>query len=213
MKFTKIQVGSFLVILFHVVGFAGFLIPQLEQLFRLLVPWHLLLMLALMLITQRERGRGFFVFLFLIYVAGFIVETAGTNTGLIFGDYSYGATLGIKVFETPLMIGVNWILVIYSGGALLWQLGIKDAFKGAIAGAAMVTFLDYLIEPVAIHFDYWSWHGEPVPIQNYIGWFVFSALLFLLFYKLPFRKANIAAAVLFITQLLFFLALNIFALR
>jgi putative membrane protein len=54
----------------------------------------------------------------LIAVAGFFIEAIGVNTGLIFGNYVYKTTLGWKFLETPLIIGVNWILltcsVVYS---------------------------------------------------------------------------------------------------
>jgi putative membrane protein len=40
------------------------------------------------------------------------LEVVGVKTGLIFGEYKYGSTLGIKLFEVPLIIGFNWVFVI-----------------------------------------------------------------------------------------------------
>ena len=48
-----------------------------------------------------------------IFLAGFVVEMIGTNSGLIFGGYTYGPTLGLKVGETPVLMGLNWIMMIY----------------------------------------------------------------------------------------------------
>jgi len=106
------------------------------------------------------------------------------------------------------MIGVNWILVIYSTGMLLLYAGLKNPVLGAIVGALMVTALDYFIEPVAISYDYWSWTEATIPLQNYIAWFVFSFIMLRFFYAMKFAEKNRAALVLFIIQFVFFFALN-----
>ncbi|EOR94646.1 hypothetical protein ADIARSV_2244 [Arcticibacter svalbardensis MN12-7] len=166
-------------------------------------------MLLLMMISQPAKNRFFWLFFLQIYVAGFLIELVGTQTGLVFGSYFYGATLGIKVAGTPLMIGVNWILVIYSAGMLLSSLRIRNIYVFLVLGASMVTLLDYLIEPVAIQFDYWSWDPAVIPLQNYVVWFIFSALLLALFYKMDFKKQNSAAVTYFVVQFVFFFVLRV----
>lgn len=208
MKISRNYTYSGLVILFHLVGLTGFLSPGLSSLFIKLVPWHLLLMLMLVIVSQTERNRYFGIFLVITYIAGFLIELIGIHTGLVFGSYSYGSTLGVKIAATPVMIGVNWILVIYSAGMLHRRLAERSRILAAGTGAALVTLLDWLIEPVAVHFDYWSWHSENIPLQNYIGWFLLSFCLLFLFYRLPFRKDNPVGVVLFIAQFAFFLILR-----
>jgi putative membrane protein len=72
--------------------------------------------------------------------------------------------------------------------------------------------LDFLIEPIAIRFDYWSWSGGEIPLQNYLGWYLFSYLLFWVFRGLDFQKQNKAAIVLLFAQAGFFLVLNFWSL-
>ncbi|WP_040299728.1 carotenoid biosynthesis protein [Arcticibacter svalbardensis] len=208
MKATQ-RICAWLVVLFFTVGLGGFLYPPYINLFKALVPYHLLLMLLLMMISQPAKNRFFWLFFLQIYVAGFLIELVGTQTGLVFGSYFYGATLGIKVAGTPLMIGVNWILVIYSAGMLLSSLRIRNIYVFLVLGASMVTLLDYLIEPVAIQFDYWSWDPAVIPLQNYVVWFIFSALLLALFYKMDFKKQNSAAVTYFVVQFVFFFVLRV----
>lgn len=209
MKITSVYICAFLVVLFHVVGLWGFLNPEYTSLFKKLVPFHLLLMLVLMVLSHQDRNRYFWIFLASAYTAGFVIELLGVNTGAIFGDYTYGATLGPKFAEIPLLIGVNWILVIYSTGVFLKQFKIKNHIIRALIGAFLVTALDVLIEPVAIKFDYWSWENLEVPFQNYVGWFAFSFLMMRFFFLMKFHKTNLAAVTLFVVQFLFFLLLNI----
>jgi putative membrane protein len=202
---------SFIIVLFHIVGLYGFLSPALEDLFIKLVPFHLLLMLLLMVLTVNDRSADLIKFAIGIYLAGFFIEVIGVNTGQIFGNYTYGTALGIKLWSTPLLIGVNWLILVYCTGVFLQQFNIKRRFLFSAMGAGILLGIDFLIEPVAIRFDYWSWFGGIIPIQNYLGWYIFSFFLFLFFSGLNFRKENSAAIVLLFTQFCFFLALNLWA--
>lgn len=205
--FNKTNICSLIVILFHCVGLYGFLNTELNDLFIKLVPFHLLLMLSLMIVSGYDGTRELLLFALAVYTAGFLVEVAGVNTGLIFGSYTYGSTLGLKIWETPLMIGVNWLILVYTTGVLLHTFKINKYALAAL-GAVLLVSIDFLIEPVAIKYDYWSWQGGVIPMQNYIGWFIVAFLMFLFFNRMNFRKQNPAAIVLFVTQLVFFIVLN-----
>lgn len=211
MKLNRVQICSFLIVLFHAVGLIGFLIPGLETLFIRLVPFHLLLMLFLLILTAADHSSELKIFALIIYCLGFLIELIGVNTGLIFGEYTYGRALGIKLWETPLMIGVNWLILVYSAGVFLEQFKLKSSVLFSVFGALILTLIDFLIEPVAVRFDYWSWNGGVIPVQNYLGWYLFSFLLFMLFRKMNFRKENKAAVLLLFVQTVFFLVLNIAA--
>lgn len=174
----------------------------------MLVPFHLLLMLVLIIICTDDRSRNIYLFAFLIYTAGFLIEVIGVNTGLIFGQYTYGGALGIKLWETPLIIGVNWLILVYCTGVFLEQFKIRSRFFFSILGGLILLSLDFLIEPVAMRFDYWSWEDSLIPVQNYIAWFVFAAVLLWIFSLMEFKKENKAAIVLLFAQFAFFWILN-----
>jgi putative membrane protein len=211
MKLNKTIICSILMVLFHLVGLYGFLNSELEGLFIALVPYHLLLMLTLLFVSTGDYSLNIRIFAIIVYLAGFFIEVAGVNTGLIFGTYSYGEALGVKLFSTPLLIGANWLILVYCTGVFLEQFKLKSSFIFSLLGALILLSIDFLIEPIAIRFDYWSWAGEEIPLQNYLGWYIFSFLLFWVFRGLDFKKQNKAAIVLLVAQVGFFLALNIWA--
>jgi putative membrane protein len=205
----KTTICSIGIVLFHLVGLYGFLTPGLIPLFIKLVPFHLLLMMALLIVSCNELSLRFIFFCAGVYFAGFLVEVLGVNTGLIFGSYSYGKTLGIKLWDTPLMIGVNWLILVYSTGVFLEKIKISNQLLTCFIGAAILVLLDILIEPIAIRFDYWSWSGDLIPLQNYIGWFIVSFIMFWFFTVMDIKKKNPSAIVLLVAQVAFFLVLNI----
>src|SRR5690606_3722344 len=110
----------------------------------------------------------------------------------------------------PLIIGVNWIVLIFATGCFVRNFGIKNRLVRAAVGAFLIACLDFLIEPIAIRHDYWHWIDLDVPVQNYIAWFLFSFILLSMFYNMRFSKRNPVASVLFVCKFLFFLGLNFF---
>ncbi len=135
--------------------------------------------------------------------AGYWVEVLGVHTSFIFGSYRYGPTLGIKLWEVPVIIGLNWFMLVYATGSISNRLPLS-LFGKAATGALLMVFLDFFIEPFAISRHLWQWHNNTIPLQNYLAWFIIAFLLNVLYHRLPFTKANLFAKYLYLIQLGFF---------
>ena len=197
------RVAIIVIILFHVVGLFGLSIPVTRPVFLQIVPFHLLLMLVVIILSHHKLSSRFGIFILIVFWFGFIAEWVGVHKGWLFGNYAYGNTLGLKLFDIPLMIGVNWFLLVYAAGVTMQRSRLKSAFFRVKTGAAVLVLLDLLIEHVAIKFDYWQWVGS-IPIKNYICWFLVSAGMLYVFELFSFKKQSIAAPVLLITEFVFF---------
>jgi putative membrane protein len=203
----RIYKAIILIFLFHLIGLLGLWSQTLRPLFLQLVPWHLLLMVVIIGYAHSNVNGRFLKFAAIIFIAGFAAEWAGIHKGWLFGNYTYGETLGTKIDGVPLTIGLIWFLLIYSAGVFMQYSRIKYVLIRVIIGAALLVLLDKLIEPVAIRLDYWHWITNTIPDKNYICWFLLSAGMLLVFEAFDFRKQNIVAAVLFIIEFMFFAAL------
>ncbi|RCH55026.1 carotenoid biosynthesis protein [Mucilaginibacter hurinus] len=197
-----------IIVLFHFVGVIGFSSSVTHDIFLQLVPFHLLLMLGCIIYSHNGINGNFWVFVVIIYLLGFWVEWFGVHTGLIFGNYSYGETLGLKLFDIPLLIGVNWFLLIYATGVSMQRYMFKTVFGRVIAGALLLVILDFLIEPVAQEQDQWQWEGYKVPFSNYMGWFLASAVMLYVFEAVKFKRQSMVAPVFLLTQFIFFVVLH-----
>lgn len=193
-----------LIILFHLVGLTGVYIPQLTPVMIQIVPYHLLLMAVLLMFTHRTFNIKFLLFFVIIFGLGYAAEWVGVHKGSIFGNYSYGKTFGFKLHDIPLIVGVNWFLLVYSTGVLLQRSAIKNIFVKLFYGGLALTMLDFLIEPVAIRDDYWHWTNGDIPLTNYITWFVLSVIMLFIFEKFHFKKQGMAGPVLLVAQFVFF---------
>lgn len=197
-----------ILVIFHLVGLIGLYLPPTKPYFLHLVPFHLWLMALIVLLSHDGIKSKFFLFAGLAALTGWLVEFAGVRTGALFGDYSYGHTLGLKIAGIPILMGVNWFVLIYAAGVAMCKLKIRSMFLRILGGATLLIILDFLIEPVAMRMDYWHWNGNEVPLQNYACWFVVSALLLFVFERFKFGRQSMVAPTMLICQFIFFAALQ-----
>ncbi len=225
-RFTKIEIATAVAVFFHSIGLIGLLFFD-RAFFLAATPFNLLLSFALLIWTQTNKNSWFFLFLATCFIVGIVVEAIGVNTGFLFGDYAYGNVLGPRIKNVPVLIGVNWFLIIYCCGISIHTLLMKainriaaDSGKSPMAlkalsviidGATLAVFFDWLMEPVAVKLGYWVWQGDgSIPMLNYICWFLISLLLLAVFHFAKFNKQNKFAVNLLLIQLMFFLLLRTF---
>ena len=168
------------------------------------VPINLILTTLLLVKFQKEFSSRFWSFLIFSCTAGYLAEVIGVNTGLIFGDYSYGEVLGPGLFGTPFLIGLNWFMLAYSAICLCDFLPFPSWLR-FITSVILMVGLDYLIEPVAMRLGFWNWESGTIPLQNYLGWAAVAAIIVGQASLFHFARRNRVAASTFLIQVLFFL--------
>lgn len=203
----SISLGILILSVFHLVGIVGLLWEPSRALFQMLVPMDLLLSALVLGYFHRPYTQGWVLFFLLVFTLGWGVEILGVNTGWPFGLYSYGEALGPKLWGTPPLIGLNWLILVYATGmiSLKFPMGLLGK---VVLGAILMTFLDLLIEPVAIKLDFWYWNSPHIPVQNYLSWFLIACIMHLLFQKQSQSSLNPLAFPLFLVQVLFFFILG-----
>ena len=197
----------YLLLAMHIAGAIGLAIPASRALFQTLTPFNLLTTAAVIFHFEEKKTAPYIIFLLTTLLMGYAIEVAGVQTGIIFGEYDYGKTLGFKFFDVPLAIGLNWGILVYATGLLSDKVKTHKVIKAGLSALLMVIF-DVIIEPVAIALDFWNWVESDIPLQNYIAWFLVSFALHLIYQYLDFSKNNPLAIKLLYIQLLFFAVLN-----
>ncbi|MEC5164388.1 putative membrane protein [Flavobacterium sp. PL11] len=192
-----------LLFLFYFFGTLGISSEEFKHFFLPLTPFNLLLTLFIFYKVNNDFSKRFLLLSFIIFLIGYSVEAIGVATGILFGSYSYGKYFGIKLFETPLLIGVNWLFLALSSHGVV-QYFTKKSILLIIIPSLIMTGLDFFIEPVAMELGFWGWENNIIPFQNYVMWFVTSALIHgIIYYFRPEINAKISFVVLFV-QFFFF---------
>jgi len=204
-----LRMSIFFLWLINISGFFGILSDQ-NEFFLSTTPYVLSLTLLLLILNHDLSDKKSKTGLILIFLFGLIVEILGVNYGLFFGEYSYGANLGPKIYEVPYVIGFNWVLLIIATGSISDKLiKGKEIYKILFASFLMVL-VDLLIEKSAPKLDFWEFVISPVPFSNYLWWFIFSICFQYIFFRTVKTKEYSLSSNILVIQFLFFGMLAVF---
>ncbi len=191
------------------VGIVGHQFSPLRELFLTLTPFTLVLTSGIVLFsTGIKSNKKLFYWALVSFIFTFITEAVGVKTGIIFGEYRYGESLGFKIAEVPLIIGINWVLVIL-GCITLSEKIFKNNVLQIFATAIFATGFDYILEPVAVSLDYWTWNSDGIPLRNYVAWFVIAVFLSVIYNIFRVEMKSGITLYYLIVQTVFFLTLSV----
>lgn len=207
--YDKILTAKILLGIFFSVGLFGMAIPVSREMFISLIPVALLLSIAFIIVCHKpyDLTKEILFFLF-IFIAAFIIEAIGVKTGRIFGSYRYDTGLGPKIFDTPLMIGANWALLVYCTAVITDKFPVSDFLK-IIAGSALMLVYDLILEQAAPLILMWSFEDNVIPWRNYVSWFLLSVIFHSLLRLSGVRTENRIAPFVLYVQAIFFIILVI----
>ena len=211
LKLTKEKEAGIIIPIFYTVGLIGFLMPSTFPVFTQLIPLVLVLSFILLVIFHplQESKRATILVFTGIYFSGLLIEIIGVNTGIVFGEYTYGTNLGFKIFNTPLIIGLNWLILVYTTSSFFERLKIHSAYKILMSSICMLAY-DIVLEQIAPIIGMWSWYGMKVPLKNYIAWFIIAVAFQSIIKVGGIKTESPIAKNLFICQFVFFLILTVY---
>ena len=203
----NIRTATIILVVFYLVGTIGIALDATRPLFIKLTPFALLLSSFFLIINHKGSSNlQALVVYALIFTGGFLIEMLGVNTGLVFGDYRYGSGLGWQIGNTPVLIGLNWLMLVYTSASILQSLKL-NRIAVIIAGASMMVLYDLVLEQVAPTMDMWSWSGNIIPFKNYLTWWIVAAVMHSLVVVFKLKIANRIAFSVFFIQFVFFILL------
>lgn len=115
---------------------------------------------------------------------GFLVEAVGVAGGFPFGVYSYGDSLGPRVFGVPVVIPFAWTMMAWPAWLVASRLTHRRLHRILVAGWALASW-DFFLDPQMVTAGHWTWSdpvpalpGVPgVPLTNYAGWVVVAVAM------------------------------------
>lgn len=204
---SKITLKSSIGILaiLYIVGAVGIgfnLVPGLA----LLTSLHLFISFLFLVFWHEKKNVMFWLWLMIAYLIGTLVEYLGVQYGFLFGHYEYGPNMRPAIAGTPVIIGINWILLSYCFTRIVARYAPRkfSLFVIAAISATLMTAFDVLIEPVAIELQFWSWENVRVPLTNYAGWWIVSLILNFAFVKMGVDRGKNPIAIWILAFQLFF---------
>ena len=207
MKKTYKSYFLYFLILVYISGSIGFVVNP--SFFSPFTPYTLLLTCFVFLIHSPLADKKFIVAFFSIAFLGFVIEVVGVKTGLIFGKYSYGNGLGYKFLNVPLVISINWAMLICAGIIVVSRI-FTNKIVVLVLAALLVTGIDLIIEQVAPELDFWQFEGGLPDLQNYVSWIGVAFFTSYFFYPIIIKGNRTVSLIILILQIIFFTFLYIF---
>ena len=197
----RLMIG--ILVLYYIVGMILFLVEGTRAIFSILTPLSLMMSFLAVLIYQLSWSPRLVLSFLTVFLAAIFIEIMGVQTGVLFGEYVYGKALGIKILDTPVMIGLNWLILIYCTSAIINHF-FSNRIIRIMFGAGLMVVFDLVLEYVAPVMDMWSWQTRYPGFRNFLMWFLVASIFHSLFQWLNLKIENRPARYLFLIQFLFF---------
>lgn len=166
-------------------------------------PYSLLLTCFVFIINQPFKQLNFLRAFLSIAIIGYAIEVIGVKTGLIFGIYHYGNSLGFKYLDVPIIISLNWSLIVCAATIFAHKVSSNYLVIPLIA-AAIGTSIDFIMEQVVFKLDFWYFKSGIAQTHNYIAWFLIIFISALVFKKHLSQLNYTSSLFVLILQLVFF---------
>ena len=190
-------------IIFYCVGLALYFTPITHAMFVVITPYTLVLVAVAIFSHHREWNIKTIVVLASIFALSIVIEIIGVATGKLFGVYEYGKGLGFQIADVPIIIGLNWIFLVYASNGIIAKYTSKNGVI-ALGAAVLMVCYDILLEKVAPLMDMWQFSKNEPPISNYVAWFLLALCFNLVIQYFKINTANRPARWLFFIQMGFF---------
>lgn len=175
-------------------------------------------------------GRGLLgwqrtgAFLLVSWITAFLCEFSSTRVGVPFGFYYYnGSTVGQELYiaNVPFMDSLSFTFLLFASYcmALIFVLPsvqqpthrlhlvldpkVRTAWPALVLTAAFLTFIDVIIDPVALRGDRWFLgliYGYPdpglyfgIPLMNFVGWAVVGLVALSIYFRIDRRLSPLSS--------------------
>lgn len=206
-KISKIIPLYFIV--FYIVGLILFAVPYTRELFISITSFTLLLVVAIVFYFHQHWNSKTILVFGIIMLLSFLLEMMGVSSGKLFGNYQYDNGLGIKLFDTPIIIGLIWLFLVYASQSIASKISQKSSSK-ILIGATLMVFYDLLMERVAPIMNLWHFTTPYPPIANFVSWFMAAVVFHTLLVTNMINVENNTARSLFWIQMGFFFTIALF---
>jgi putative membrane protein len=158
---------------------------------------------AMLLHARLSFGNKFaLTYLAITAVFAWVIETIGVNTGWPFGIYEYSKTLGVFIFDVPLVVLFAWTMMAYP--ALIAARRIARGWVFLYGGAILMGW-DLFLDPQMVAAGRWTWevtgasfpYAPEIPLSNPFGWLLSGlTLIAILHFILPTERRKEAPSTL-----------------
>jgi putative membrane protein len=120
----------------------------------------------------------------IVLPAAWLVEFVGSTTDFPFGAYHYTDKLQPQIGGVPALVPLAWLMMLPPAWAVAQRItGGRSKLAFVAVAALALTAWDLFLDPQMVDWGLWIWedpgifHYFGIPLVNYVGWLMASALI------------------------------------
>lgn len=197
-----------LFVIFYSVGLLLFFLPFTRDFFVGITPYTLILVTVAVFYYHKGWNAKTIAIFGAIFALSILVENIGVASGKLFGVYTYGSGLGVKIHHVPVLIGLNWVVLVYGSNGIVSKY-VSNTYLKIIGASLLMVIYDGVLEFAAPLMDMWEFATPSPPIQNYVVWFLLAIFFHGAIEIAKIKTRNKPGESLFVIQVFFFLIIAI----
>ena len=194
--------------IFYSVGLLLFFLPSTRDFFFGITPYTLILVTVAVFYYHKGWNAKTIAIFVAIFALSILVENIGVASGKLFGVYAYGSGLGVKIYHVPVLIGLNWFVLVYGSNGIVSRY-VSNTYLKILGAALLMVIYDGVLEFAAPLMDMWEFATASPPIQNYVVWFILAVFFQAGIELAKVDTRNKPGESLFVIQIFFFIIIAI----
>lgn len=193
-----------LLMIIYMASLVGFTTPHQQAWYLYYTPYFILLNAFLLFVYHKEWNKSMVYFGAATLLLSFSIETLAIQTNNIYGNYSFGKTLGFSLLGVPLVLPIYYLVNSLSTACIVDKFPLKNIWLQSSMGALMMIVLTGFIHQVASPLDFWFIEGEHASFRFLTVSFLVGFVLQYLFLRLKISTKNPMAVYVYGGLLIFF---------
>lgn len=190
----------------YMASMIGFTTPHQQAWYLFYTPHFLLLNLLILLVYQRQWDKTLGFFFGSTLVVSSLVEYLAVYSDVLYGNYSFGASLGPQLGSVPIIMPIYWLVIVGSTAILAAKIRPQNSIGRIIMGTTLSLSLMVLIQQVATRLDFWYLESSLLWQYILVQGLAISLLQYL-FVRWRVTKENIIAGYVYGGLFIFFIGI------
>lgn len=191
--------------LIYMTSLVGFITPHQQAWYLFYTPFFILLNALFLILYHPQKGKDLLQYMGLSMGIGFLVELVALQIGNLYGQYTFGSSLGPTALGVPFIMPIYWFMLAYSSACLAAKVPTQNNWLVQSIGTILMISLTFAIQQVAQSLQFWTLEGNS-SIAFVFGFYVLVSFgLQYLFSRLKLDVSNPMALYVYGGLLLFFL--------
>lgn len=151
----------------YMTSLVGLTSPNQHEWYLFFSPHFIALNALFLVLYHKNWNKEAIAYILGAAIFGLGFEYLAQSTNAIYGPYSFGDILEPSIGNTPLVMGLYWLILTYSSASIATKFPVKNKYALSALGTALMLFLALLIQTPGYNLTFWYYAEDSIPVIRY----------------------------------------------